>query len=238
MDYESELNCIDGFCDGMSEAIHGVFARWKLRPLAFDDMAALIEQVKRHLIRFALDCNALPVRSPCQLMATVKSIAKKPFAFIEDVGKYDPEAVSRVYGKLSSRSAEKAAMLERFEWGKGPAPTVDDIVQSASQVLVDLEAEAHRFANGGRQKLVLQHKLVQDLARLFEKFGGRLTRITRFNLGMSSSEREDGPFHDFLKIVLPAVRPIARKAGFQMDSIRSLVSQLKPTVTQERMKQK
>jgi hypothetical protein len=227
LNYGADLERIEEICNGLGKSFLALFERWKLRTLEFDDQAALIEQVKRRLIRFALDCNALPVRSPRQIIATVRSIAEDPAAFVKEVGGYDPEASARVYGKIASRSAEHAANLERFEWGTGPAPPLDDIVRAASAVLNELEIDAQAFAKGGRQKLVLQHELTRDLAKIFEGFGGRVTRSTRFDLDRPASEREVGPFHDFLKIVLPVVQPFAMKAGLKMTSIRSLVSGLK-----------
>ena len=65
---------------------------------------ALIEQVTRRLIDFALVCDAIPMRTPLKLMATVKEIAKRPAKFLSDVGSYDPEAVALVYDAFTRGS--------------------------------------------------------------------------------------------------------------------------------------
>ena len=226
MDYAEDLKDISDACDDFSKDFLALFERRNLRPLEFDDLAALIEQVKRRLIRFALDCNALPRRTPRQLIATVKAIAQNPYAYREEVGSYDPEASARVYGKIASRSAEYAARLEQFEWGTGPAPPLQDISEAASAVLLDLEHDARAYEKGGGQKLVLQHELTRDLAKIFEGFGGWVARNTRFDPDLRGNYDEVGPFHDFLKIVLPVARVFARRSGFEMDSIRYLVAEL------------
>ena len=73
IDYESDLNAIEQYFEGKGKDLEALHARWKLRPLEFDDSAALVEQLKRRIVRFALDCNANPQRTPLQLIATAKS---------------------------------------------------------------------------------------------------------------------------------------------------------------------
>lgn len=222
MDFGHDLDEIVAYFADRDREFVSVFERWKLRPLQFDEVGPLIAQLRRRLIGFALDCNALPLRTPQQLMATVKAIAKDPRTFLERVGQYDPEAVARVYGAYAGKSDERRKTLEDFEWGKGPPPPVEDIVVAANAVRARLEAELRKTSHRGGQELVLQIELILDLARIFENHGGRIKRITRLDPERRPEYVEYGPFHDFLGIVVPPARASARRAGFRMQSIRSL----------------
>ena len=78
MDFGQELDQIETYFRGLHEAFVSLFERWTHRPLEFDEVGPLIAQLQRRLVGFALDCNALPLRTPQQLMATVRVIAKDP----------------------------------------------------------------------------------------------------------------------------------------------------------------
>jgi hypothetical protein len=223
LDYGAALDEIEVYLDGKGEELKALFLRWKLRVFEFDDREALIAQLKRRLTGFALDCDALPMRTPHQLRATVKVIARRPQAFLNDVGRYDPEAAARVYGAYAAVSDENHARLEKFEWGTGPAPPAGAIADAAHKVLSDLEVEMQRIACIGGQPLVLQHGLAHDLARIFRNFGGRTSRVIRYYGQRSPTHVEDGPFFGFLEIVVPPVRPFAERAGFRLKSTRSMV---------------
>lgn len=224
IEYDSDLDEITAYFRAHAEDLRGLFERWALRPLESDDGDALIEQLNRRVTGFALDCNALPLRTPRQLMATVKAIRIDPEAFLRDVGRYDPEAVARVYGAYASVSVVNRTQLAGFEAGLGPAPRPDEIAAAAANILGDLEAEARAVSRVGGQPLTLQQNLAHDLARIFKNFGGRVTRVTRFYPDARPQYIETGPFHDFLELVLPPARPFAERAGFRLKSIRSLVS--------------
>jgi hypothetical protein len=223
IDYGADLNAIELYFNGKRNEFEPLFKFWNLRPLEFDDCGALVDQLKRRVTGFALDCNALPMRTPRQLTATVKAIARKPEAFLDDVGKYDPEAAARVYGAYAVLSDEHYACLEQFEWGKGPAPPAGAIAMAAEKVLGDLEAERRQISCVGGQPLILQTEFAQDLARIFRNFGGRTSRVIRYDGAKSPTYFEDGPFYGFLEIVVPPARPFAERAGFRLRSIRSLV---------------
>ena len=222
MDFGHDLDEIQAYLTERADDLVAIFQRRKLRPLEFDEVGPLIAQLQRRLIGFAFDCNALPLRTPRQLIPTVKAIAKDPATFLARVGEYDPEAVARIYGAYAGDSEERRKILEDFEWGKGDPPPVEAIVLAAKKVLADLEAEKRKTSHQGGQTLVLQNALILDLARIFENHGGRLSRNTRFVAQKLPESVEDGPFHDFLGIVVPPVRASAERAGFRMRSIRSL----------------
>lgn len=223
IDYAADLDRIELYFVGRRKELEALFVRWKLRTLEFDDVEALLDQLKRRVTGFALDCNALPLRTPRQLSATVKAIARDPQAFLNDVGKYDPEAAARVYGAYAALSDEHHACLEKFECGMGPAPPVGAIAAAALRVLGDLETERLQTSRIGGQPLVLQQGLARDLARIFRNFGGRTSRVIGYDSQRSPTHVEDGPFYGFLEIAVPPARPFAEKAGFRLKSIRSLV---------------
>lgn len=229
IDYHAHLNRIDVYYNWNRTELIKVFERWKLRELESDDCQALIDELKRRLTSFALDCIALPVRTPRQLMATAKSIARKPEAFLEDADKFDPEVVARVFDKIAGFSNEKQLLLAHFECRLGPPPPLNDVVSAARIVISNLQAVAAEKSHRGGQELQLQRELAVDLATIFQRFGGRTTRITRFDPSaeLSVLYREDGPFHNFLEIILPPARLFAKRAGLKMKSIRSIVKMSK-----------
>ena len=128
--------------------------------------------------------------TPRQLIPTVRAIAKDPGAFLVNLGKYDPEAVARVYRAFASRSAEHHSQLEKFEWGTGSAPPAEEIGKAAFFVLDQLREEARVISRRGGQRLALQQELARDLRRIFVHAGGRVTRVVRFNLDGTSEENE------------------------------------------------
>jgi hypothetical protein len=233
IDYHAHLNRIDVYFNWKHRELVELFERRKLRELEGDDCQSLICQLKRRLTSFALDCNALPLRTPRQLMATARAIARNPLAFLKDPGKYDPEVVARIYDASAIASRENQLLLADFECRRGPPPPVEDLVTGAQKVLNDLEATAEGKSHRGGQTLALQRELAVDLARIFKAFGGRVTRITRFDQHAEAQPlyREVGPFHDFLKLVLPPAFLFAKRAGFKMKSIRSIVGMSKGVIT-------
>jgi hypothetical protein len=223
IDYRKDLNSIPRHFRGKGEHFLAIYDRWKMPAPEHDDLRALIEQVTRRLIDFALTCDAIPMRTPHKLKATVKEVAKRPSEFLSDVGRYDPEAVALVYDAFTRGSPENRLIFLQFEAGLGPPPPAEAIAEAASKVLGDLAEQAKNNPGVGGQTLVLQRELIQDLAAIFLRFGGSLKRSTQFDNSVLGERVYKGPFHDFLKLVLPPVRQFARKAGFKMESIRSLV---------------
>lgn len=224
IDYGQDLRSIARYFRGKGDNFRAIFARWKLRPLENDDAGALIEQVTRRLIDFALVCDAIPMRTPLKLRATVREIAKRPAKFLSDVGRYDPEAVALVYDAFTRGSPDNRLVLSQFEAGANTRPPEDAIARAASEVLADLEKQIEDDPRVGGQTLVLQRDLIQDLAVIFVKFGGSLKRSTQFNVNLPAMYEYHGPFHDLLELVLVPARLFARKAGFKLESIRSLVT--------------
>jgi hypothetical protein len=81
IDYLAHLNRIDVYFNWKARELVELFERRKLRELEGDGCQSLICQLKRRLTSFALECNALPLRTPQQLMATAQAIARNPQAF-------------------------------------------------------------------------------------------------------------------------------------------------------------
>jgi AcrR family transcriptional regulator len=224
IDYAKDLNAIHRYFKGKTNRLLSIYRRWKLSPPNHDDTRAIIEQVTRRLIDFALACDAFPKRTRRQLMATVKEISKRPVAFLVNTGKYDPEAVARVYEAFARGSPENRLTLSLFEVGRGPPPPAEALGQAASRAMEELAKQIAEDSQVGGQTLVLQREVIEDLSAIFLQFGGTLKRSTQCHDDPLTEFTYQGPFHDFLKLVLPPVRPFARKAGFKMESIRSLVA--------------
>lgn len=223
IDYQDDLDAVSSYFEGKDNEFLFIFERWNLRRREYDDVEALIDRVTQRLVQFALECDALPLRTPRKLRATVQAIARHPADFLANVGRYDPEAVALVYAAFTKGSPQNRLLLSSFEADRGAAPPAEAIAQAASVVLVDLEEQISKTDHVGGQTLVLQRNLVRDLASIFVNSGGSLKRSTRFH---SAGEEFSyhGPFHDFLELVLPPVRTFARKAGFRMESTRSLIT--------------
>lgn len=223
LDYGDTLEEIGQHLVQKRQEFVDLFQRWRLGPLEFDDSSALIDQLERRLVGFVHDCCALPNRTPNQLMPTVKLIARNPSDFLRNMNRYDPEATALVYSAFGDVSEENRKELEEFEWGRGPAPQLEEIAKAASEVLAYLRGLTRQRSRRGGQHLVLQGSLVWDLARIFIGYGGRVTQINRW-VDTRSPEyfSEDAPFPAFLELVLPPVRPLAAKAGFRMQSTRSM----------------
>lgn len=229
IDYHAHLNRIDVYFNWKWKELVELFHCWKLRKLEYDDCQALIDQLKRRLTSFALDCNALPIRTPRQLMATAKAIARNAQAFQQDPGTFDPEVVARISDKIAGVSRNSQLLLANFECRSGSPLSTENIVAAARMVVTDLQNTAKEKSHRGGQALLLQRDLAIDLATIFKRFGGRTTRVTRFDLSneFAPAYREDGPFHDFLELVLPPALLFARRAGLKMKSIRSMVKMSK-----------
>lgn len=214
LDYRDGLNRIDAFCDDLRPGLQELFAdRCKIE-LEFDDYAPLINQLKAKLTRFALDCNALPLRTPRQLMTTVTHIARQPEEFLKNVHCYDPEVVALVGDASAQQSAEDGKLLKLFERGIGVGPAPEAIATAARLVLQRLQSAADERQAGGRTVLQLRRHLAADLAGILIRFGGKVARVTH--------DGESGMFHSFLEMVLPAVSAHARSAGFAL-SVRGMV---------------
>ena len=176
-----------------------------------DEEIAFLETT---LCRFALDCDATPLRTPRKLMPAVAIAAKDPARFLEVMDRLDPESVARIIGACAARSKESEDALYLREIGASAGPPPEEIRAAAETVMAQLSME---IANGGtrrRPKVQLQHELAVTLARHFVALGGRLTR--------SVHDGETGPFHRILDIVVPIVQAFAHRAGFSL-TVRSMV---------------
>ena len=209
MDYGGDLTRIDDLADQLKPRIREIFSRWCSTDLDDDDLGTFVGNVKLALMYFALDCNALPLRTPRRLMATVKHIAKHPAEFLSSMGSYDPEAAALVIGACAAMSTHNRNALLQFEIGNGAGPLPSDIVRAAAIVLERLEATASGQRRGGRPELVLQRELAMDLAMKFLNRGGKVTRTV--------GDGETGPFHEFLELLLPLIQPHACQFALNRD---------------------
>lgn len=177
----------------------------------YDDHERFYDDVKMQLTKFALNVIALPGRTPRKLLSTAKAIARDPVRFLESSETYDREAATRILGVCARMSPVNHGAILEYERGTGAGPAPEQIALAARAVIEDLGKLAHERRVGGASKLVWQTSLAIDLARIFMARGGKITR----NVGRQNGS-ETGPFHQFLDIVLPSVRDIARQAGFTL----------------------
>jgi hypothetical protein len=190
------LEAVDEFISAKSKEISEHFRKHNLN-FEDDDLDGLSSEVSEALVRFILTSKALPLRSPNQLAATIKKIADDPSGFLEEMDRYDPEAVARVIAVLCRNREARNQFLE-FEGGLGSPPPTEDIAGAARQALDELEQQKTNRQKGGRPVDELQKDLAIELARIYTGFGG--------SIGRRVHDREYGPFHEFLEIILPAVR--------------------------------
>jgi hypothetical protein len=199
------LSAIDQYVGSKTPVIAEHFQKHYDIALEESDVESLTNAINEALVRFSLTSTAVPLRSPNQLVATVKKIAEEPARFLAELDRYDPEAAARVVS-VYARNPEARDQFLRFEAGLGPPPPAEDIASAAKQFL--REVEEHKGASGtrkgGRPIDDLQTELAIELGRLYVGFGG--------SLGRSVHDGEYGPFHEFLEIVLPAVRQHGRLA--------------------------
>ena len=139
-------------------------------------------------------------------MATVRKIAQNPEDFLDSCEKFDLEASALVWDEVARRSPANRILVTKFELSFGTGPLPSEIALAAGTVLGRLEVLEQ---NRGRPYLALQTNLACELGRIFRGYGGRITRIT--------FDSETGPFHEFLNLILPAVRTFAKNAGFDLN---------------------
>lgn len=194
------LEAVDEFLSSKSREISDHFGKHNL-DFEDDDLDRLLGELSQVLVRFILTSKALPLRSPNQLAVTVKKIADDPSGFLKEMDRYDPEAAARVIAVLS-RNQELGNQFLRFEGGLGPPPSVHVIARAARRALEEIEQQKTKKSSNrpktGRTADELQKDLAVELGRIYAGFGGLLGRRVH--------DLEYGPFHEFLEIVLPAVR--------------------------------
>lgn len=142
------------------------------------------------------------------LMATAGRIAQNPQEFLDTSDKFDPEVTAMIWDEVVRRFPTSWGSVAKFELGFGSGPPPNEVAQAGSDVLERLEAMANQQGRG-RPHLELQSTLACDLGEIFRAHGGRITRIT--------FDGETGPFHEFLDLILPAVRSFARDANFDLN---------------------
>ena len=182
-----------------------------ITPIDHDDSDRFFDDLKEILTKFALAANAMPLRTPNMLMATVKVIGNNPRDFLQDSEKFDPEAAALVIGACGGRSSINKRLLLEYESGIGSGPPPEEIANAAEQVLVELSQKSTLQPERGRPIQVAQGELANSLAKVYLTRGGIITR----NVGRDG-DQETGPFHKFLELLLPAVHEIARRAGITL----------------------
>lgn len=206
LDCETDLNAIAAHVERCCEAVQNLLVRCGADPQDVD-LERILTDAITILTRFALDCNALPQRTPKMLMATASKIAQNPQEFLDTSEGFDPEVNAMVWDEVVRQTSTSWVTAAKFELGIGSGPPPTEIAQAANNVRIRLKAKAGQQGRG-RPHLELQTDLALDLGRIFRAQGGRITRIT--------FDGESGPFHEFLELLLPAVRPFAKDAGFDL----------------------
>lgn len=207
LDYIEDLNNIHMKVDSCRINIGRLLENNGIK-LEYDDIDRFYEELKAVLVEFALIVSALPPRTPRKLMATVSAIGKNPTAFLAHSESYDPEAKTRVLGACARSSPENNLAVQEFDCGNGDGPSPVEITKAANIVLEDLKKDSLKRSRGGRPKLDWQTSLAVDLADVFTRRGGKLTRIV--------GDGESGPFHRFLELILPSVKVFADRADFAL----------------------
>ena len=225
-DYTGDLNRIDVHIETSRPQIQKLLKSCGIE-FEDDDHERFYDDVRLQLTKFTLNVIALPGYTPRKLISTAKAIARDPARFLESSETYDREAAARILGVCARVSpANQAAVLE-YELGKGAGPPAEEIALAARAVIEDLEKLALARRAGGANKLLWQTTLAIDLARVFMARGGKITR----NVGRKNG-LETGPFHQFLEIVLPCVRGVARQAGFAL-TVTTIVAKARNALRNE-----
>jgi hypothetical protein len=174
----------------------------------------LLDDLRECLVRFIADCAALPLRSPNQLIATMRKIGSDPNAFNLNSDDYDPEANYRVLSAYSQISEANRKELIAFELDEGTLDPTE--LYYAAQLAIRLFGfeVANRQRGIGRPVDDLQNDLARNLALIFVARGG--------SLGRTVHDIETGPFHRFLELVLEPVRQHAHRAKSSL-TINSMV---------------
>ena len=227
LDFVEDLDSIAKYVDASRDGILKLFADSGF-PIENDDSDLFFDHLKVILTKFALSANALPLRTPNKLKATVKEIAQKPDEFLMSSDKFDPEAVALVIGACARRSSINNQLLLAYELGNGSGPPPEEIATAAEQVLVELSQKKTSRASRGRPIQVAQGELASGLAKVFKMRGGRITRNVGRPIG-----RETGPFHKFLELLLPAVAQMARYAGITL-TVTTMVAKARKAQSLER----
>jgi len=125
------------------------------------DNKLLLDDLRECLVRFIAHCSALPLRSPHQLIATMRKIGSDPHAFIENSDNYDPEASCRVLSAYSQISEANRQANIAYELGKGTLDPTE--VYYAAQLAIHLFRfeVANRQYGTGRPADDLQNKLAR-----------------------------------------------------------------------------
>jgi len=214
LDYEVELDAIAVRVEVCWQAIREAFIKCG-KHLESDDKERIVTDIVTILTRFVLNCDALPVRTSNMMIATASEIAKNPQKFLDLSERFDPEVNAMILDAAARFSAATNASVQKFELGEGNGPPSEDIAKAASNVIQFLQRRTGTKAKVGRPYLGLQTDLAVALGRVFRNHGGKITRTTH--------DGESGPFHEFLEVLLPAVRPFAQKAGFDLNVMTMVV---------------
>ena len=137
LDFDRDLERIAQLVNDSRDAILKLFSDIGF-PIDYDDSDRLFDDLKEILTKFALAANAMPLRTPNMLMATVKVIGNNPRDFLQDSEKFDPEAAALVIGACGGRSSINKRLLLEYESGIGSGPPPEEIAKAAEQVLAEL----------------------------------------------------------------------------------------------------
>ena len=207
LEYGAELDAIENHVYSCCIAIRDILVARGV-PAETIELEVLVEQLIQILCQFAMNCDALPPKTPRKLLATIERIGKNPSEFLVKSDGYDPEAKERVLGAYAGMSPSNRQSVYKFELGNTDGMSENQLVEASRLAAEVLQKDALERKKGGPLKLDGQTSLAVDLASFFLSKGGSIARTV--------ADGETGPFHQFLELVLPAVRPFARRANFAL----------------------
>lgn len=176
--------------------------------LQYDELPPLLLNLQLLLIKFVAKCRAHPLRTPRQLLPTVKEIRHDPQAFLDKMEDYSPEVVALVL-EICLRLFPGKYDLETFELGRGTAPDIADIAHAADVAVSVLEEDA-KCQKKGRPNMHLVDKLSVKLGKQFRGLGGHLRRTVH--------DQESGPFLSFVEAAVSPARLLVSLSGYSLNA--------------------
>lgn len=174
--------------------------------LEADDLDPLLDRLEAIVVKFVAECRAHPLRTPLQLLPTVKEVRRDPQAFLDKMEDYSPEAVTLVL-QTCLRLFPGKYDLATFELSRGTAPNVADIALAADVAVSEMEDDA-KCQKKGRPKMDLVAKLSVKLGKQFGGLGGHLRRTVH--------DQESGPFLSFVEAVISPARRLVSLSGYSL----------------------
>jgi hypothetical protein len=174
------------------------------------------------LMRAAIEAEGMPTG---KLVATLQRVAKDPSLVDSD------EFPADVLWEVASgyrRGEEQPGTFSIDVWGRGQVqapypveiPTAANITRAAETALQRLQANRKR----GRPFNHANQILAQEMSTIFRSSGRPLVRKHKDSVRRGKFiQLECGPFHDFLKLVLPPLNEYLSERRFASVTVDSIV---------------